>query len=238
MTPGKTMPSYADLYWPTLEVLRNRGGSASNRELSEHVPRYLELPDDVVDMPRGDGPRTELDCRLSWARTCLKKADAIDNTARGVWTITPAGREVASEEDLLNLMRGHGPDGQGKAKERGRKPAPGPTPPDDSEVAGRTAGRPAQDEPRRLRAPVPARSEGVGLQQGRGDGPVRRRRDRRGRRAARQSHLVPCALPVQAVRGQRAGARQISSCHARRPSTTASLIHRSKRVRASAGSSL
>ena len=136
MTPGKTMPSVADLYWPVLEVLRNRGGSASNRELSEHVPRYLELPDDVVDMPRGDGPRTELDCRLSWARTYLKKADAIDNTARGVWTITPAGREVASEEDLRNLMRGHGPDGQGKAKARGRKPAPGPTPPkppDDSE---------------------------------------------------------------------------------------------------------
>lgn len=129
MTPGKTMPSVADLYWPVLEVVRNRGGSASNRELSEHVPRYLELPDDVVDMPRGDGSRTELDCRLSWARTYLKKADAIDNTARGVWTITPAGRKVASEEDLRNLMRGHGP---GPRPE----PAPGPTPPeppDDSE---------------------------------------------------------------------------------------------------------
>ena len=130
MTPGKTMPSYADLWWPTLEVLRNRGGSASIRELSEHVAGYLELPDDVVDTPHGDGPQTELDYRLAWARTYLKKAGAINNTSRGVWTITPAGREVASEEDLRNLMRGHGPGAGPETR------AAGPTlpqAPDDSE---------------------------------------------------------------------------------------------------------
>lgn len=129
------MPSVPDLYWPLLEVLRNRGGSASIRELSEHVPRHLDLPDDVIDTPRGDGSRTELDCRLSWARTYLKKADAIDNPARGVWTITPAGRKVASEEDLRNLMRDHGRS-QDKDKERSRKHPgrpPPPEPPDESE---------------------------------------------------------------------------------------------------------
>lgn len=129
MTPGSTMPSRTDLHWPTLEVLKNRGGSASIRELSEHVARYLELPDDVADTLHGDGPQTEVDSRLAWARTDLKLAGAIDNTARGVWTITPAGREVTSEDDLRNLIKG-------KAMERGRKPAPGPTPPkppDDSE---------------------------------------------------------------------------------------------------------
>lgn len=130
MTPGNTMPSRADLHWPTLEVLRNRGGSASIRELSEHVARYMELPDDVVDMPHGDGPQTELDYRLGWARTDLKLAGTIDNTARGVWTITPAGRSVASEEDLRILVR------QSQVKSRAGKPTAGPTPPeppDDSE---------------------------------------------------------------------------------------------------------
>lgn len=126
MTRAKTMPSNADLRWATLEVLKNRGGSASIRELSEDVARYLELPDDVADTPHGDGPQTELDYRLAWARTSLRKAGAIDNTARGVWTITPAGREVASEEDLRNLIKG-------KVTEQGRKPATGPEPPDDSE---------------------------------------------------------------------------------------------------------
>lgn len=130
MTPARTMPSYADLWWPTLEVLRNRGGSASIRELSEHVAGYLELPDNVVDMPHGDGPQTELDYRLAWARTYLKKAGAIDNTARGVWTITPAGRKVASEEDLRNLMRGHGPGAGPETRAAGPTP---PEPPDDSE---------------------------------------------------------------------------------------------------------
>jgi len=64
------------------------------------------------------------------ARTYLKKAGAIDNTARGVWTITPAGREVASEEDLRNLMRGYGPGAGPETLAAGPTP---PKPPDDSE---------------------------------------------------------------------------------------------------------
>ena len=105
MTNTKKMPTYDDLLWPTLEVLKNGGGSASVHELSEQVARELALPDEVSDIPHKDGPRTEVDYRLAWARTHLKWVDAVENTTRGVWAITPAGRAISSEEELRDLVR-------------------------------------------------------------------------------------------------------------------------------------
>ena len=100
------IPAYDDLLWPTVEVLKKGGGSASIQELLEHVTRDLALPDDVSDIPHGDGPQTEVAYRLAWARTNLKRVGAIANTDRGVWTITPDGRAISSERELRNLVRG------------------------------------------------------------------------------------------------------------------------------------
>ena len=99
------MPTYEDLLWPTLEVLKSSGGSASIQELSEQVTRLLALPDEISDTLHGEGPQTEVGYRLAWARTNLKWVGAVDNTARGVWTITPAGREIPSEEKVRDLVR-------------------------------------------------------------------------------------------------------------------------------------
>ena len=115
MTAKKKMPTRADLHWPTLEVLKNVvGGSASIQEILEHVTRDLDLPDDVADIPHGDGPRTEVGYRLAWARTDLKLIGAVDNKTRGIWTITPAGRAIGSEKELLSLFR-QKPPGQSKS---------------------------------------------------------------------------------------------------------------------------
>ena len=115
MTAKKKMPTRADLHWPTLKVLKKVGGSASIQEISEHVTQDLGVPDDVSDIPHGDGPQTEVDYRLAWARTDLKLIGAVDNKTRGVWTITPAGRAIRSEKELRNLFR-QKPPGQSKSK--------------------------------------------------------------------------------------------------------------------------
>ena len=99
------MPTYKDLLWPTLEVLKENGGSASIKELSEQVTRLLALPDEVSDRLHGEGPQTEVGYRLAWARTNLKWAGAVDNTARGVWRITPKGRAMRSDKALRDLVR-------------------------------------------------------------------------------------------------------------------------------------
>lgn len=99
------MPTYKDLLWPTLEVLKKNGGAASIKELSEQVTRLLALPDEVSDRFHGEGPQTEVGYRLAWARTNLKWAGAVDNTARGVWRITPTGRAMRSDKESRDLVR-------------------------------------------------------------------------------------------------------------------------------------
>ena len=107
MIPEPQMPTYEDLLWPTLKALESIGGSASIQELSSQVAIDRSLPDEILDVLHKDGPETEVDYRAAWARTHLKMIGAIDNTARGVWTITDRGRNVQSEEQAREL----GPNG-------------------------------------------------------------------------------------------------------------------------------
>ena len=97
------LPPYSDLLWPTLLVLKARGGSASIRELEENVVSLLRLSDEVVEIPHGAGPQSEVNYRAAWARTHLRLIGAINNTSRGVWAITEHGRSIDTEDKLRKL---------------------------------------------------------------------------------------------------------------------------------------
>ena len=99
------LPTYEDLLWPTLKALEDQGGSASIQELSDHVARQLMLTDEVLEVLHKEGPQSEVDYRAAWARTHLKYLGAVDNTSRGVWTITEVGRGVRTEKRLRELNR-------------------------------------------------------------------------------------------------------------------------------------
>lgn len=45
-------------------------------------------------MPR-DENRTRVNYYLSWARTYLKRGDALDNSSRGVWALTETGATIS-----------------------------------------------------------------------------------------------------------------------------------------------
>lgn len=99
------LPIVADLLWPTLKALEDRGGSASIHELLNYVAHRLALPDEVLDVSHANGPQSEVGYRAGWARTRLKHLGAVDNTprGRGVWTITEVGRRIQTEEELREL---------------------------------------------------------------------------------------------------------------------------------------
>ncbi len=78
---------------PTLQALRNLGGSASIDELVRGILAILSLPADVTEIPHGSGGRTELEYRAAWARTYLRYAGLIENSERSVWALTPRGRQ-------------------------------------------------------------------------------------------------------------------------------------------------
>jgi restriction system protein len=66
--------------------------------MEEAVASAVGLTDEERALPHGDGPGTEFSYRLAWARTYLKKGGALDNSARGVWHLTPAGQEMSDEQ--------------------------------------------------------------------------------------------------------------------------------------------
>lgn len=94
----KGMPTYDQMMWPTLQSLKESGGSASIQELLDRVVQLMALPEKVQAVLHGDGPGTEVAYRLAWARTYLKKIGALENSTRGVWSITTAGRALTEAE--------------------------------------------------------------------------------------------------------------------------------------------
>lgn len=93
------VPKFDELMSPTIEALKRLGGSASNDEIHDGVVDLLKLPDEVVEsLHSGGGTETQLRYRLKWARSYLKKVGAVDNTQRGVWTLTAKGRELTEAE--------------------------------------------------------------------------------------------------------------------------------------------
>ena len=105
MADKRQIPTDQDLLLPILKALEDRGGSASIQELSEQVATDLALPDEILDVPHKDGPQSEVDYRAAWARTHLKLIGAIDNTSRGIWTITEIGRRIQTDKKVRELIR-------------------------------------------------------------------------------------------------------------------------------------
>lgn len=78
----------AELVQPTLDALIELGGSGRINDIYNIVSKKypsLEL--------HGGGPRTEVEYRLGWARTYLKGTGYIEDSSRGIWTLTASARQ-------------------------------------------------------------------------------------------------------------------------------------------------
>src|SRR5579862_5877490 len=92
------LPSPTALAWPTLVAIREAGGSADIRTITEKVAGLLDLSAEARSIPVGKGKRTVLDYRLAWARTLLKGVGAVTNDSRRRWSVTPLGEHLTKEE--------------------------------------------------------------------------------------------------------------------------------------------
>ncbi|MGS4887057.1 restriction endonuclease [Roseibium sp. MB-4] len=93
------LPDLPGMMLATVEALKAIGGSASIHELDEKVIELEGLSEDEQSytMP-GNDPRTRINYYLSWARTFLKRGGALENSARGVWTLTDFGESITTLE--------------------------------------------------------------------------------------------------------------------------------------------
>ncbi|MBX9902913.1 MAG: restriction endonuclease [Burkholderiales bacterium] len=97
------IPTYDKLFNPLLAAIRQLGGSASIREQERVVAEILNLSDrEVNEIHRGN--RSKLSYRLAWARNYLKRFGLLDNSKRGVWSLTAEGLKT-TEVDKTQVKR-------------------------------------------------------------------------------------------------------------------------------------
>lgn len=106
------MPAFDKLINPTITALQNLGGSGKIDEIYNEVLKCLKeqnnLSDEIIDFQHSEKTcQSELQYRLAWARTYLKKYGIITNTTRGVWIILPQHKDTTSVEvdDCITKVR-------------------------------------------------------------------------------------------------------------------------------------
>ena len=98
MKKNLQMPRFEDLMNPLLEALHDLGGSGSIREIAEKVVESSNFPEELMNRTHNQekSSQTEIEYRLAWARTYLKKYGLLDNSERGIWLIVPEKRDIKS----------------------------------------------------------------------------------------------------------------------------------------------
>lgn len=84
---ASSVPTFDAMLVPTIQALQILGGSGTTEEIYDQVAQILKLPDEVLEIPHGNTSQSEVEYRLAWSRTYLKKYGLLQNSARGVWSL-------------------------------------------------------------------------------------------------------------------------------------------------------
>lgn len=85
------------MMWPVLTALKELDGSATVQEMYEQVVKDEGYSEEQQQVLTKDKRMPEIQYRLHWARTHLRAIGGIENSARGVWTITEHGKNLSAE---------------------------------------------------------------------------------------------------------------------------------------------
>lgn len=113
------IPSYDELIVPTVEALVKLGGSGTIEEINNKVYEIAKLPDDILQIPHGDeGTINEVEYRLAWSRTYLKKFGLLENSSRGIWALSKSNIDTSKLDytEIVRTVRDQNKDAQPKTK--------------------------------------------------------------------------------------------------------------------------
>ena len=99
------LPTFDELIIPTVKALIDLGGSGTIEEINTKVYEIEKLSDEILQIPHGEeGTMNEIDYRLAWSKTYLKKFGLVENSSRGVWALLKSDINV-SELDYIEIVR-------------------------------------------------------------------------------------------------------------------------------------
>ena len=109
MNKKDLLPKFHELMNPLIQALHDLGGSGSIDEIAQRVSEITDLPEDLLNILHNPekSSLTEVEYRLAWARTYLKKYGLIDNSERGVWVIVAEKRNIKSidPQDVVKRIK-------------------------------------------------------------------------------------------------------------------------------------
>ena len=127
-------PRYYEFMNPVLTALRQRGGTLTNEEIVDAVVQIMHLPDDVMERKQQGHNMGEVEYRIAWAKSYLKKAGYLTQSARGVWALTAEGKAVEAVD-----VRAIRTDVRREYRTRRQEQALLPTPPEETPTEGAAA---------------------------------------------------------------------------------------------------
>lgn len=102
-----SVPTFDSMFIPTIQALQILGGSGTTEEIYDKVVQILNLPDKVLEIPHGSTSQSEVEYRLAWSRTYLKKYGLLQNSARGVWSLvsTSLNPDDLDAKEIVKAVR-------------------------------------------------------------------------------------------------------------------------------------
>ncbi len=100
------MPTFDALFAPVLAALRALGGSGSVEEIYAKTIELAGISEEVASQLHDSdkGNMTEVGYRLAWTRTYLRKYGLLENSSRGVWSLTAKGNST-NKVDAAEIVK-------------------------------------------------------------------------------------------------------------------------------------
>lgn len=97
---------FADYINPVIDAVKSLGGSARPQEVYKYIADALNLPDEILNEEKKSGG-SRFENQVAFARFYLAKADIIDSSRHGVWSLTEKGRKITklNENEINKLIR-------------------------------------------------------------------------------------------------------------------------------------
>lgn len=113
------LPTFDELIVPTVKALTELGGSGTVEEINSKVYEIAKLSDAVLQISHGEeGTINEVDYRLAWSRTYLKKFGLLENSSRGIWALSKADIDATTLDhtEIVKTVRGQSKQSQSTNK--------------------------------------------------------------------------------------------------------------------------
>jgi restriction system protein len=104
---ASSVPTFDSMLLPTIQALQVLGGSGTTEEIYDKVVQLLNVPDKILEVLHGTTSQTEVEYRLAWSRTYLKKYGLLQNSARGVWSLvsTSINLDDLDAKEIVKVFR-------------------------------------------------------------------------------------------------------------------------------------